>query len=63
METIFELINDKEDLALENTIIKWRVERYEELLEEILEYLCEEDVLAIQYAIKYKKLKEVEMGR
>ncbi|MBC8581496.1 hypothetical protein [Zhenhengia yiwuensis] len=63
MEALFNLINDKEDLALENTIIKWRIERYEELLEEILECLCEEDVLAMQYAIKYKKLKEVEIGR
>ena len=63
MESLFRIISEKEDLELDNTMLKWRINSYEDLIEEILEYLCDEHVLAMQYVMKYKKLKSIEMGR
>lgn len=62
MESLFRIISEKDDLELDNTMLKWRINSYEDLIEEILEYLCDEDVLAMQYVMKYKKLKSIEMG-
>lgn len=59
MEFTSKLLNEHAELTVENAILKWKIERYKSLFREVMDYLCEEDVLAAQYVIKYKLLDDI----
>ncbi|WP_054744139.1 hypothetical protein [Cellulosilyticum ruminicola] len=59
MEFTNKILKEHAELTVENAILKWKIERYKSLFKEIMDYLCEEDVLAAQYVIKYKLLDDI----
>nr|WP_302600082.1 hypothetical protein [uncultured Cellulosilyticum sp.] len=59
MEFTSKLLNEHAELTVENAILKWKIERYKSLFREVMDYLCEEDVLAAQYVIKCKLLDDI----
>lgn len=59
MEFTSKLLNEHAELTVENAILKWKIERYKSLFKEVMDYLCEEDILAAQYAIKCKLLDDI----
>ncbi|MGL5676458.1 MAG: hypothetical protein ACRDDX_08590 [Cellulosilyticaceae bacterium] len=63
MQSIFNAITEKEDLQMENSMMNWKLEKYEDLIEELLDYLCQEDIFAVHYKRKYRKIRRIEMVR
>ena len=59
MEFTNKILNEHAELTVENAILKWKIERYKNLFKEVMDYLCEEDVLAAQYVINCKLLDDI----
>lgn len=59
MEFTNKILKEHAELTVENAILKWKIERYKSLFKEVMDYLCEEDVLAAQYVIKCKLLDDI----
>lgn len=62
MDFLIKILGEHAVLTLENTQIKWQLEQYEFLLNEMMLYLCQEDVLAKEYIKQYNALKETRRG-
>ena len=61
MEFTSKLLNEHAELTVENAILKWKIERYKKLFKQVMDYLCEEDVLAAQYVIKCKLIDDIDL--
>ena len=44
-------------------MLNWQIEQYEALINELMAYLCQEDVLGKQYVNRYNNLLRVKRGR
>ena len=62
MSYIFKILSEHAELTAENVMLNWQIEQYEALINELMAYLCQEDVLGKQYVLQYKKLKNMKMG-
>ena len=60
MEFNFKLLEEHAELTLQNALLGWKLKHYEDLITELMGYLCEEDVLGKQYAMQYKKIRNAE---
>lgn len=63
MSYIFKILSEHAELIAENVMLNWQIEQYETLINELMAYLCQEDVLGKQYANRYNNLLRVKRGR
>ena len=58
MDFTTKLLREHAEMSCAKAILEWQLQKYEDLLDEIMGYLCEEDILAAQFALQYKRVKE-----
>ena len=63
MSYIFKILSEHAELTADNVMLKWQIEQYEALINELMAYLCQEDVLGKQYVNRYNNLLRVKRGR
>lgn len=63
MSYIFKILSEHAELTAENVMLNWQIEQYESFINELMAYLCQEDVLGKQYVNRYNNLLRVKRGR
>lgn len=63
MEFTLKLLEEHAELTIENAMLRWKAGQYEELFMELMNYLCEEDLLGKEYLKQYKKMNDITKGR
>ena len=63
MSYIFKILSEHAELTADNVMLNWQIEQYESLINELMAYLCQEDVLGRQYVNRYNNLLRVKRGR
>ena len=63
MSYIFKILSEHAELTADNVMLNWQIEQYEALINELMAYLCQEDVLGGQYVNRYNNLLRVKRGR
>lgn len=63
MSYIFKILSEHAELTADNVMLNWQIEQYEALINELMAYLCQEDVLGKQYVNRYNNLLRVKRGR
>ena len=59
MELLFKILSEHAELTGKNVILNWQIEQYESLINELMAYLCQEDVLGRQYVSRYNNLLRI----
>ncbi|QEH69297.1 hypothetical protein QTL86_06680 [Cellulosilyticum sp. ST5] len=63
MSYIFKILSEHAELTGKNVILNWQIEQYESLINELMAYLCQEDVLGRQYVSRYNNLLRIRRER
>lgn len=63
MSYIFEILSEHAELTGKNIMLNWQIEQYESLIDELMAYLCQEDVLGRQYVNRYNNLLRIRRER
>lgn len=63
MSYIFKILSEHAELTADNVMLKWQIEQYEALINELMAYLCQEDVLGKQYVNRYNNLLRIRRER
>ena len=63
MSYIFKILSEHAELTADKVMLNWQIEQYEALINELMAYLCQEDVLGKQYVNRYNNLLRVRRGR
>lgn len=63
MSYIFKILSEHAELTADNVMLNWQIGQYEVLINELMAYLCQEDVLGKQYVNRYNNLLRVKRGR
>ena len=63
MSYILKILSEHAELTADNVMLNWQIEQYEALINELMAYLCQEDVLGKQYVNRYNNLLRVKRGR
>lgn len=56
MDYTLELLLEHAELTGKNVMLNWQIEQYEHLINELMSYLCQEDVLGMEYVKRYNNL-------
>ena len=63
MELLFKILSEHAELTGRNVMLNWQLEQYESLINELMAYLCQEDVLGRQYVSRYNNLLRIRRER
>lgn len=63
MEFLFKILSEHAELTGKNVMLNWQIEQYESLINELMAYLCQEDVLGRQYLSRYNNLLRIRRER
>lgn len=63
MEFLFKILSEHAELTGKNVMLNWQIEQYESLINELMAYLCQEDVLGRQYVSRYNNLLRIRRER
>ena len=63
MEFLFNILSEHAELTGKNVMLNWQIEQYESLINELMAYLCQEDVLGRQYVSRYNNLLRIRRER
>lgn len=63
MSYIFKILSEHAELKADNVMLNWQIEQYESLINELMVYLCQEDVLGKQYVNRYNNLLRIRRER
>ena len=56
MDYTLKLLLEHAELTAENIMLNWQIEQYEHFINELMAYLCQEDLLGMEYAKRYNNL-------
>lgn len=59
----WKLLEEHGELTIQNAIQGWIINHYEDMIAELISYLCEEDVLGKELVAKYNILKRINKER
>ena len=62
-EFAYQILLEHTELTGENVMLNWQVEQYESLINELMAYLCQEDVLGKNYVNRYNNLLRIRRER
>lgn len=62
MSYIFKILLEHAELTADNVMLNWQLEQYESLINELMAYLCQEDVLGKNYVNRYNNLLKIKRG-
>ncbi len=63
MSYIFKILSEHAELTGENVMLNWQIEQHESLINELMAYLCQEDVLGRHYVNRYNSLLRMRRER
>lgn len=63
MEFLFKILSEHAELTGKNVMLNWQIEQYESLINELMAYLCQEDMLGKNYVNRYNNLLKIRRGR
>ena len=63
MSYILKLLSEHAELTSKNIVLNWQIEQYEFLINELMSYLCQEDVLGMNYVNRYNNLLKLRKER
>lgn len=63
MSYIFKILSEHAELTGENVRLNWQIEQYESLINDLMTYLCQEDVLGKNYVNRYISLLRIKRGK
>ena len=56
MSYFMKILTEHAELTGRNVMLNWQIEQYEPLINELMAYLCQEDVLGMNYVNRYNNL-------
>ena len=62
MSYILKILTEHAELTGRNIMLNWQIEQYEHLINELMAYLCQEDVLGRNYVNRYNNLIKLRKG-
>ena len=62
MSYIFKILSEHAELTAENVMLNWQIEQYESLINDLMTYLCQEDVLGRNSVNRYNNLLKIKRG-
>ncbi len=62
MSYIFKILSEHAELTGKNVMLNWQIEQYESLINELIAYLCQEDVIGKNYVNRYHSLLRIRRG-
>ena len=63
MSYILKILTEHAELTGKNVMLNWQIDQYEYLINELMAYLCQEDVLGKQYVNRYNNLLRIRRER
>ena len=60
---IHKILLEHAELTGKNAMLIWQIEQYENLINELMAYLCQEDVLGRNYVNRYNNLLKLRRDR
>ena len=63
MDYTLKLLLEHAELTGKNVMLNWQIEQYEHLINELMTYLCQEDVLVMEYVKRYNNLLKLRRDR
>lgn len=60
---IYKILSEHAELTGKNVMLNWQIEQYEHLINELMAYLCQEDVLGMEYVKRYNNLLKLRKDR
>ena len=63
MSYILKLLSEHAELTGKNVMLNWQIEQYEFLINELMSYLCQEDLLGTNYVNRYNNLLKLRKER
>ena len=63
MSYILKILTEHAELTGRNVMLNWQIEQYENLINELMTYLCQEDVLGRNYVNRYNNLLKLRRDR
>lgn len=60
---IYKILSEHAELTGKNAMLNWQLEQYEHLINELMAYLCQEDVLGMEYVKRYNNLLKLRRDR
>lgn len=62
-EFAYQILLEHAELTGRNVMLNWQLEQYESLINELMAYLCQEDILGEQYVRRYNNLLRIKRSR
>ena len=59
MSYIFKILSEHAELTANNVLLNWQIEQYESLINDLMTYLCQEDVIGKNYVNRYNSLLKI----
>ena len=63
MDYTLKLLLEHAELTGKNVMLNWQIEQYEFLINELMAYLCQEDLLGMKYVNRYNNLLKLRRDR
>ena len=63
MDFTLKLLLEHVELTGKNVMLNWQIEQYEFFINELMAYLCQEDVLGMEYVKRYNNLLKLRRDR
>lgn len=63
MSYIFKILSEHTELIGENVRLNWQIEQYENCINDLMTYLCQEDVIGKNYINRYSNLLRIKRGK
>lgn len=63
MSYILKILTEHAELTGRNVMLNWQIEQYEHLINELMAYLCQEDLLGMNYVNRYNNLLKLRRDR
>ena len=63
MDYTLKLLFEHAELTGKNVMLNWQIEQYEFLINELMAYLCQEDLLGMKYVKRYNNLLKLRRDR
>ena len=63
MDYTLKLLLEHAELTGKNVMLNWQIEQYEFLINELMAYLCQEDLLGMKYVKRYNNLLKLRRDR
>ena len=62
MSYIFKILSEHAELTANNVLLNWQIEQYESLINDLMTYLCQEDIIGRHYVNRYNSLLRIKRG-